>query len=71
MSWSNNFFFAEEYNTEKSKDTIDGMLEEFARVTTTQRKQVTCPLLFWKEYEKLFPGLIVVSRVSFFGKKVS
>ena len=45
-----------------SKDCIDSMIDEFTRITTTQRKEVSCPLDFWKNYEKLFPELAVLAK---------
>ena len=45
-----------------SKDCIDSMIDEFTRITTTQRKEVSCRLDFWKNYEKLFPELAVLAK---------
>ena len=38
------------------------MIDEFTRITTTQRKEVSCRLDFWKNYEKLFPELAVLAK---------
>ena len=58
-----NFLFDEEEPViENTKDCIDFMIDEFTRLSTTQRKEVSCPLDFWKKYEKLYPEFAVLAK---------